>query len=132
LKAELAPEDEVLLPQAQGGRPELHDALLAHGVRVTRVAAYQSVGQRLEPDALRALEEAPPQAVLFASPRTAEAFLEATGELGGALLRTARVVAIGPTTAKAIEALGFPVAATAAGPTPEGLLEATVKALGRD
>ncbi|HYX90216.1 MAG TPA: uroporphyrinogen-III synthase, partial [Myxococcaceae bacterium] len=58
-----------------------------------------------------------------------EAFLELTGERGRAVLERARRVAIGPTTASALERMGLPAAAVAARPTSEGLLEAAVAAL---
>ncbi|MBX3472228.1 MAG: uroporphyrinogen-III synthase, partial [Planctomycetes bacterium] len=41
----------------------------------------------------------------------------------------ARVVAIGPTTAEAVKALGLEVAATADRPTTEGVLRALAAAL---
>jgi uroporphyrinogen-III synthase len=126
MSAHLEPEDEVLLPAAERGRRELEEALLEHGVRVTRVVAYRSLAAPLPPEDLAQLEQSPPDVVLFASPRTAEAFLEAVGpeRLGGA-----RVVAIGPTTASALEQLGLAVAAVAAQPTPEALVEATIRAI---
>src|SRR5439155_17209052 len=113
----LKPGDEVLLPAAQEGRRELFDALTEAGVQVTRVAAYKS-----EPKAGGG-EVPVSDAVIFGSPRTAEAFFE--GNSGFA----AKIVAIGPTTAKAIEALGRTVAAVAEKPTSAALVEAVVHAL---
>jgi uroporphyrinogen-III synthase len=95
-------------------------------VRVTRVTAYRTSPALLAPEALVALQEAPPQVVLFASPRTAEAFLEAAGP---ERLSGARVVAIGPTTAGALARLGVEVAAVAERPTPEALVEAAIRAV---
>ncbi|RJS26975.1 uroporphyrinogen-III synthase [Corallococcus sp. H22C18031201] len=122
----LLPEDEVLLPAAEAGRRELEDALREQGVRVTRVTAYRSSPALLSEDALSTLDAAPPQVVLFASPRTAEAFLEAAGR---ERLAGAKVVAIGPTTAGALERLEIPVAAVAERPTPESLVDAAVLAI---
>lgn len=122
----LRPEDEVLLPAAEEGRRELEDALREHGVRVTRVTAYRSTPAELPPEARSVLEASPPQVVLFASPRTVEAFLEAVGH---GPLAGAKVVAIGPTTAGALSRLGVPVAAVAERPTPEAFVDAAVRAV---
>lgn len=119
---------EVLVPGAQEGRPELAHALEDAGVRVTRVAAYRSQKRAIPPEEQQQLEAAPPQVVIFASPRTAEAFLEASEPWGRALLERAARVAIGPTTAAALEELGLQAKAVAAQPSPEALVEAAVLA----
>lgn len=129
IRAQLGPGEEVLLPQAQEGRRELEQALEQAGVRVRRVAAYQSEGRPLEGEALDALLSDPPQVVLLCSPRTAEAFLQGTGTRGPALLQRAKLAAIGPTTASALEELGISPAAVASRPTAAGLVEAVVQAV---
>ncbi len=126
LRSELHPEDEVLLPSAAEGRRELELALREQGVRVTRVTAYQTAPALLPPEAQERLREAPLDVALFASPRTVEAFLEAAGREG---LGQAKVVAIGPTTASALARLGLEVAAVAERPTPEGLVDAAIRAI---
>jgi uroporphyrinogen-III synthase len=126
IKDGLQPGDEVLLPAAEEGRRELEEALREAGVLVTRVTAYRSTPAPLPPEALSLLESSPPHVALFASPRTAEAFLEAAGRQR---LGQARVVAIGPTTAAALERLGLPADAVAERPTPESLVDATVRAV---
>lgn len=126
LRSELHPEDEVLLPAAEEGRRELELALREHGVRVTRVTAYRTTPAALPPEAQEALRAAPPDVVLFASPRTVEVFLDAAGR---ERLEQVRVVAIGPTTAGALARLGIEVAAVAERPTPEGLVDAAIRAI---
>ncbi len=126
MRGMLEAEDEVLLPAAEEGRRELEDALREHGVRVTRVTAYRSQPAPLTPEARALLEASPPDVALFASPRTAETFLE---EVGRERLGAARLVAIGPTTASALTQLGLPVAAVAERPTPEAFVEATIRAI---
>ncbi|MDY7225218.1 uroporphyrinogen-III synthase [Hyalangium rubrum] len=126
IRDDLQPEDEVLLPAAEEGRRELELALREQGVRVTRVTAYRSTPATLSPEAQEALRTAPPDVVLFASPRTVEVFLEAAGR---ERLGQARVVAIGPTTAAALARLGVEVAAVAERPTPEGLVDAAIRAV---
>ncbi|WNG49045.1 uroporphyrinogen-III synthase [Archangium minus] len=122
----LEPEDEVLLPAAEEGRRELEDALREHGARVTRVTAYRSAAVSLPAETQELFQASPPDVALFASPRTAEAFLEVAGR---ERLGAARLVAIGPTTAAALTRLGLPVATVAERPTPEALVEATIQAI---
>jgi len=69
----------------------------------------------------------PPRCVLFGSPRTVEAFLSLPG--AEALTASVRAVAIGPTTAAALQARGWLPAAVAPTPTPEAWLEAAVRAI---
>lgn len=149
LGRELAPRlrasDEVLLPSAEEGRPELEAALaeatsglaaapqpglegavLPAGPTLTRVAAYRSAPVAVEEAVWADLRLRPPAAVFFASPRTAEAFLDAGGR---AVLASARAVAIGPTTATALAALGFPAAGVAQSPGSVELVEAAVRAI---
>ncbi|NOJ80068.1 uroporphyrinogen-III synthase [Myxococcus xanthus] len=126
IKDALQPGDEVLLPAAEEGRRELEDGLREYGLLVTRVTAYRATPAPLSPESLALLDASPPDVVLFASPRTAEAFVE---EAGRERLATARVVAIGPTTASALERLGVPAAAVAERPTPESLVDAAVLAV---
>ncbi len=146
LASRLFPGDEVLLPAAEEGRPELEAALaeaasarLAAQPRrpgeevaapsvpgVTRVVAYRSARLQVAESVWGDLRVHPPAAVLFASPRTAEAFLEAGGR---PVLDKAHLVAIGPTTAAALVALGFPKAHVAERPSAAGLVEAAVHAI---
>lgn len=129
LFSHLGPDDSVLLPAAHNGRRELEEALSSAGYKVTRVTAYQSASSELDPAALEALSSAPLDAALFGSPRTVEALLEKTGSSGRIALEAARLIAIGPTTASAISALGLVVAQVAERPTAEALVEATVRAI---
>src|SRR5215831_17800800 len=124
----LTPTDEVLLPAAEEGRLELKEALEARGARVRRVAAYRAQQAVLDADALAKLESAALSLVFFASPRSAEAFV-ASGEAARRILSQAAVVAIGPTTANALAALGVPVSAVAEQPTSSALVAAAVSAI---
>lgn len=129
LKDALRPGDEVLLPAAEDGRRELAEALEEAGARVTRVTAYRSAPSALDPEALGRLEREPPQVIFFGSPRTAEAFLDALGDGGRRMARAAKRVAIGPTTAAALDRLGLGASAVAAQPTAEALVEAAISAI---
>ncbi len=135
----------MLLPAAEEGRLELEEALAeastvleppaprtqappAGPPAVTRVAAYRSTPLPVAGEVWADLRTRPPAAVLFASPRTAEAFVEAGGR---PLLAQAQVVAIGPTTASALAALGFPPTGVAERPSSADLVEAAVRAIRR-
>jgi uroporphyrinogen-III synthase len=123
----LEPSDVVLLPAAEEGRRALEDALSAAGVAVQRVAAYRSSPQSPTPEGWEEVCARPPRCALFGSPRTVEAFLSLPG--AQALTGSVRAVAIGPTTAAALQARGWAPAAVAPTPTPEAWLEAAVRAV---
>jgi uroporphyrinogen-III synthase len=125
----IGPTDVVLLPAAEEGRLELKEALEAKGIQVVRVAAYRAQKKTLDRVALADLELTPPRVVLFASPRTAEAFLESTGDVGRRVLSRAAVIAIGPTTANALAAKGITVSAVADEPTSSSLVAAAARAI---
>ena len=124
-------DEQVLLPAAQEGRPELEQALRAAGIRVVKVAAYRSQPRTVDPAALRALACDPPQVVLFGSPRTVEAFFEVASSEDTFGLRRAKFVAIGPSTAAALDKHGIAPAAVAERPTSEALVDAAVRASNR-
>jgi len=129
LGPQLRPGDEVLLPAADQGREELQRGLEARGARVVRVVAYRASRSGADEAELASLRSRVPELVVFGSPRTAEAFLEMLGEGGRELASRMRRVAIGPTTAAALERMGLPAAAVAERPTPEGLVDAAIRAL---
>jgi len=145
LAPRLRPGYEVLLPAAEEGRPELEAALAEAATAraaserrpgqpeppsrpsgVTRVAAYRSSRLEVAEAVWVDLRLRPPAAVLFASPRTVEAFLEAGGR---PVLQHSPAVAIGPTTASALAAGGFPGAHVAERPSSAELVEAAVRAI---
>src|SRR5690606_20270710 len=75
-------------------------------------------------------------AICFASGRTARYFLEIVGEAHGdevarEVLARAKVVAIGPVTADAIEALGVRVDAVADEQSEQGLADAVARVVAR-
>lgn len=117
-------EKPVLLPRAAGGREELGDGLARLGWVVEVVEAYRSVVPPADEALLGSLPGA--DAVLFASPSAVEGFLA----LAGPERLPPAVVTIGPTTSAAARALGIEIAAEAATPSPEGLLDALEAVLG--
>lgn len=140
----------VLLPQADIAAPRLAEGLSAAGCDVTLVTAYRTVeypaaAERrlavpaedeaagkvppsyaiLTPEAAKAgFADGSIDAVLAASPSAVRRIAEL------APLQECRLVAIGQTTAEQAAALGLPVAAVAAEPTPDGLVAAVAAALG--
>ncbi len=122
---------KILLVRAEEGLEELGQLLTEAGAQVTVAPAYRTVP--LCPDfaplvarAARALRIA----ILFASPSAARAFtasLEAQG--ARQLIEGAVVVAIGPTTARALDALGLEVTLVAEEASAEGLATALASLL---
>lgn len=126
----LEPGAEVFVPQAEEGRPELREALVQAGFRVTAVAAYRAVLPKVDDALLDELSAAPPHVVVFASPRSAKEFLNLRPGWAKAWLGAAKIVAIGSTTEAAIQELGFLVAARAAEASTLGLFQAVVDVAG--
>ena len=94
----------VLVPSTPGGRTDLTERLRAAGAHVNAVDAY-----RMVPRPAAAIVEdwtrAAPDAVVVTSPRVAETLYDA---ISGDRVRAVTVVAIGATTAAALERLGVP------------------------
>jgi len=118
----------VLLPRAADGRDELLDGLLKDGYAVDALDAYDTVADdaALQP-IVRAHRQQPFDAIAFASPKGAAAFLERAG--GNKALERSTVGAIGETTRAALEAAGVRVAVTPARPSVQALLDALVDSL---
>lgn len=113
----------VLLPAATIARPETAAALRAAGALVTEVQAYETRTVTPSPEALAMLALGA-DAVTFASPSAITAFRDVAGRAGAAVLATAAVACIGPTTAAAARALGIVVHIAAAPYTAVGLATA--------
>ncbi len=110
----------VLIAQAESGLPDVHDALVAAGVRVERVVTYRNI----EPASAAAdvVAAGVLDAVIFASPSAVDRWFHHRGADPGL------AVAFGPTTARAATERGFTVV-TARAPTVDGVAEATLTAL---
>ena len=99
------PGRRVLIPTTPGGRRLLIDRLVEAGAQVDVVEAYRM--QNLPPYAIvGAWHDSAPNAAVIASPSAAEALVRALGL--PALARLQAVVAIGRTTAEALNRLGLP------------------------
>ena len=121
----------VLLPRPAEGRAELLEGLVAAGAEVTAVEAYRTVpvpAGRLA--CLGAwIEGGEIDAVAFASPSAVRAVAAALGP-SAAVLGRVLLAAIGPTTARALEELGFRAGAVADRHTGVDLAEAIAGRLG--
>ena len=95
----------VLVPTTPGGRRLLIDRLRAAGASVEEVEAYQIL-PRADHVIRACWESGAPQAAIIASPSAAEILARAVGVAGLRALQA--VVAIGPTTAASLSALGVP------------------------
>jgi uroporphyrinogen III methyltransferase/synthase len=112
----------VLLPRAAGGRDELADGLRAAGYTVEALDAYDTLPDDLQlKPIVHAHREQPFDAVAFASPRGASAFLDLAGAKS---LEKSIVGAIGETTRAALEAAGVRVAVVPDKPSVEALVDA--------
>lgn len=125
LREELAGK-RVLLPRSDRAGTELPAALRRSGAVVTEVVAYRTLppseGEREK--AMECLKEGV-DGVLFFSPSAVHNFFELVGgERMRVLQGRAVMVAIGPTTARALSAAGFQRIARAVDTTPEAVVEA--------
>ena len=111
----------VLLPRAEVVPPGLEQRLRDLGAEPVPVPVYRNVLPEDASAGLAGLDAV--DAITFASGSAARHFVEAGGRIAGA-----RVVVIGPSTARACEALGFDVAVVADPHTAEGLAEAVLSA----
>jgi uroporphyrinogen-III synthase len=101
--ADAWPGRRVLVPTTPGGRRVLVDALVTAGALVDEVEAYR-MAERPAASIAGAWAAAAPDAVVVASPRVAAVLGRAVG--ADALRQLRGVIAIGATTAAALEALG--------------------------
>lgn len=125
--------------RADEGRELLAAALAQAGGELELIVGYRTERPRVAPLLLNSLLPVERggegfDAICFASGRTARYFLEMFGEAHGdalarELIAQAKVVAIGPVTATAIEALGLRVDAIASEQSERGLADAVALVL---
>lgn len=113
----------ILLPQGNLARPELAHLLQTAGANVHQLTIYHTSTPPADPAVLERLA-AGVDVVTFTSPSTFTGFQQICGaELAQKILHTAVVACIGPTTAQAVQAAGFPVHLIPADHTAAGLAE---------
>jgi uroporphyrinogen III methyltransferase/synthase len=127
--------------RADEGRDVIGDAIRAAGGTYRLVIGYRVIRPKVPALLLRSL--LPPEqggegtdAICFASGKTARHFIETLTEAHGeattqAILERARLIALGPVTAAALESMGLRADAVASGLTDEAMLSAVISAIGR-
>jgi len=119
---------EVLFPAGSLARDVLEDGLRALGANVARVMAYRTVPTPPDAALVRGDVAAGTYLVTFASPSAVRALDRALGGHLAAVLAPCTVVAIGPTTAEAVRAVGRRRVRVAEAASVEALVEACVEA----
>ncbi|MFK7896775.1 MAG: uroporphyrinogen-III C-methyltransferase [Myxococcota bacterium] len=101
-------EERVLIPRSRIARTTIADGLAAAGVRVDSIAFYENRRPEVDEPALRArFMNDEILALTFTSPSTVEHFLAALDGPSRAAAEKCICVAIGRTTARALEAAGL-------------------------
>lgn len=130
LMASVRPGERVLVPRAEGARPELIEGLKRAGVTADEVILYRAVTPpEAPPEAVASLREGRVDIVTFTSSSTVRNLVAL---LGGdvELLRRPIIACIGPVTAETARAEGLRVDVVAGEHTIEGLVSALRKVLG--
>jgi uroporphyrinogen-III synthase len=124
----------VLLPRADIAGPALPEALRRRGASVDEVVAYRTRPAAPDPAALAAIERGV-DVVAFTSGSTARQLAARLADAGWAQpagpLAGARIACIGPSTAEAAAAAGWPVHIVATEHTVDGLVAAVAEDLAR-
>lgn len=123
----------IVVVRAAEGRVELIEELLRRGARVDLAIAYRTLPGEFDVDLLRRMiEEGAIDVLTFTSPSTLTNLLAPlTADESARLLRSARLVAIGTTTAAAVRNLGREPDVVASRASAAGILEAVIVAVGR-
>ncbi len=116
-----SPKEAGALIGPEPGDAELLQELREGGLTVEAVAAYRTISGADAAEASAVQAAGPPHAALFYSPSAVRGTLDA---LPRDFLRSARIVAVGPTTEDALRAAGLPPDAVAAAPSDQAVVEA--------
>lgn len=118
----VAPGDRVIAPVAELASNDLADALRARGAVVEVITAYRTVTPTVSPTEIERVVSS--DLVLVTSPSVIRRLTALVGDRS-----LPSLIAIGPTSAAAIEAAGHPVAERADEPTVAGLISAALRTL---
>lgn len=120
----------VLFPCGRPVSDTLVHGLVGQGLSVEKVTVYEAQADPSAAERVQELRAEPVDAITFASSASVSHFLDAAGADGRAICATSRVVAIGPVTAQAAEALGLRVDAVAEHASMAALIDALVDVVG--
>lgn len=131
LLADGASGGRTLVLRAEQGRDVVVEGLRSAGAEVDSVVAYRTVTATVAPSEVEALRSSPPpDAALFLSPSAFDGLFVILGEDGAReVLRGTLVVAIGPTTARAMESRGVWPGLVSPRPDLESVLDAVAGVL---
>ena len=117
---------KVMLPRSERARPDLPNALKTAGAKVTEVVAYHTGGLGvIDPEVMRAIQEARVDVIAFFSPSAIENMRAELGEEALSRLGAkAALAAVGPVTAAAVRNAGLRVAIEAPLATAESMATA--------
>jgi uroporphyrinogen-III synthase len=117
---------KIVLPRSERARSDLPDALKTAGAEVTEVVAYHTGGLGvIEPEVMRAIQEARVDVISFFSPSAIENMRAELGEeVLSRLGAKAAMAAVGPVTAAALRDAGLRVAIEAPLATAESMAAA--------
>lgn len=118
----------ILLPRGRKGREELGEILRSAGWTVTEAILYDTVVPEIGADSLAALAGGL-DAALFASPSAVTNLWEALPADARVVLAQAKLVPIGPTTARALRRLGLEPAEVPEDPGVDSLIAALLRTL---
>ena len=126
--------DRVLFPASAIARDTVPDGLERLGASVVQPVAYTTEPAPLDTAVCRAaLESGAVEVITFTSPSTVQNLQAALGpEVFAMAVRRTRAVAIGPTTAEAVRAVGFDDVVVAEPHSLEGLAARVAAVAGRD
>ncbi len=125
---DLAHGTRILFPAGSIARSTIPDGLTALGAQVDRVVAYETTPSSLDKRVcVEDIESGRVDAVTFASPSAVVGLQRVLGtDTFGRMLERSLTVAIGPTTAEALEQMGVSPTAVAHSSTLDGLVDAVV------
>lgn len=124
LKNIVQPGEKILLARADIANTELSRGLKLENIIVEDLVVYRTVLEAIDRDSIAAqLEEGLIDFITFTSSSTVSNFISIVGKENLNILSTAKVLCIGPVTAKTAEELGLKVAAVADVYTIDGLVE---------
>lgn len=123
-------DERVLIPRSRIARTVIADGLRAEGARVDSIVFYENRRPAIDEAELRALLATGELEVLtFTSPSTVDHFVACLDDESRAAASACMIAAIGATTARRLEALGFRVDVVPERPEVAALVDGLIEAM---